>query len=469
MYVGVGVRLIKAGHVSGIFLLGSILAPLSGALANDEPVIDPMGALSSYATSLSNATDGRLHVSGYINGHYMHRKGMPEFVGRDSGDLWQIREASLFADYEITPNLLFSTEFEMSYDISSTNRSGRDNKFEGLFNFYYLDWDVASSFDMDMDRYGSLELRAGRILVPFLSYNENKVNFRQNLMSAPFTAQHIVPVNTLPDSFQQYGWTELGATLNWSYDFEDAGIFDLKTSLINGLSTDGPVLDTGTAQLNSPMMQPTVRTRSGLNGAKSSWDDLSVDGDNLAVVVKASFKPSALPLDVGVSWYNGKWDDAGDHDLTMYGVHANYIERDWSLKGEYVRADVEQTAGINPVTAMGPAMLNSSTGDYTMDAWYIEAAYIPLRYDACAQCGERYVKTVVRYDEVDTNDKAMFTPFDRNRITLGAEWRFLDNVSMRYEWQRSELEDYSNAPAPFVAAGGEKYNYMNMVSVIANF
>ncbi len=426
--------------------------------------INPMGTLRKQADKISELTEDRLNLSGYINGHYMNHNGVAKLTNKNiNKPLFQIREASVFADLTLTDNLLFSTELETSYDFSSKDASGRDDRFEALFNYYYFDYDIASSFDWDTDKYGGLSLRAGRILVPFLSYNENKPNFKQYLMSQPFTAQQLSPVNNAAIGFQQFGWTDTGASLNWNYVIEDNGLVDIKLSIINGLGSDVDALDANEVQLSA---SPTVRPRDGLFANKSDWNDFDDNNSDKAVVLKASYAPFSMPLDLGVSYYHGAWDKSENNDISMLGFHLNYIEKDWSLRGEYVRADVEQTAGINTVIAAGPAAINTTTGDYNMSAWYVEGSYIPIRYGTG---DNRYVRVIARYDDVDTNDKAAFTPFDRSRVTLGTEWGFIDNMRLRYEWQRQGIDSFENAPAAYVASGGKEHINMQMISLIAHF
>jgi hypothetical protein len=435
----------------------------SGA-ANAE--IDPMGHLSSLANDVSDSTDGVINVSGYVNGHIMIHDGTPTLVGKNLDEpLYQLREASLFVDAVINDSLLFSTELEMSYDFSDKENSGRESRFEALFNYYYLDLDLSNAMDWDTDENGSFKVRAGRILVPFLQHNENKPSFKQSLMSAPFTAWQIVPTNNTAVSFKQFGWTDLGLSFNYSKVIGDAGLVDVKLSIINGLGTDSQVLDSNTVQLDpGGVMKPTVRPRDGLANAKSDWDEFSDVNDEKSVVLKVSYVPFSIPVNVGFSYYKGAWDKAENHDLTMKGFHASYSAKDWGLKGEYLIVDVEQTAGINVVTAAGPGALNSSTGDYEMSAWYVEGSYTPVRYD-----NDKFLKVILRFDEVDTNDQAAFTPFDRSRVTLGLEWRFLNNMRLRLEQQESSISDFEKAPGPFVDAGGAEDISMTMMSLIAYF
>jgi hypothetical protein len=441
---------------------------LSVFLVGLSPQVHAEGVVSELANDIAEATDGRVNLSGYINGHVMKHDDAPELVGKDiNGPIVQLREASLFADIVITDNLLFSTELEMSYDFSNKKYSGREDRAEAIFNYYYLNFDVSSQFDWDTDETGNLGLRFGRILVPFLNYNENKPSFKQSLMSQPFTAWQIVPVNNAANSFQQYGWTDTGLMVNWNYATEESGVFDGKFSVINGMGNKSDALDSNTVQLDTgTMMNPTVRPRDGLFNARSDWDDNSDVNDNKAVVIKLSYAPYTMPLNVGVSWYKGAWDEDDDKDLTMYGMHIDYSADDWGFKGEYVRADVEQTAGINVVTAMGPAMLNKTTGDYRMEAWYIEGEYKVLRY---GDNQSNYLMPIVRFDRVITNDQVAFSPFNRRRVTVGLEWQFMENVRLRAELQKIKLLDFDKAPAPFVAAGGHEDITMKMLSLIAYF
>ena len=96
--------------------------------------------------------------------------------------------------------------------------------------------------------------------------------------------------------------------------------------------------------------------------------------------------------------------------------------------------------------------------------FYVEGSVVPLRWE-----GERFLRLVARFDNVDTNDKAIFTPFDRSRITVGFEWQFGRNTRFRYEWQRSKVHDFDKAPMPYKLAGGKEIIQMHMPSVIFSF
>ena len=395
------------------------------------------------AASALRAQDERFQISGYGNVHYMDHDGLPRLVGvKDPNNLFfQLREFSLFMDFNVTDELLVSTELEAG-----------DNGTVYTANYAYLDYRPREN----------LNFRIGKILVPFLSYNENKPNYKQYLMSQPFTAWQLAPVNGTPLVVHGFGWSDAGAMVGWFHEFEGHGILDVKASVINGIGSDSNVLDDNTIQLDAGAMTPTVRPRDGLIGNRLN-NNLRDNNNDLASTLKVSFATEEWPLDFGLSWYRGAWDPDGRQDLNIWGAHLNYLDEFWTLKGEFAYATVDQQAGINVVTAPGPAGLNTSTGDYNMRSWFLEGSIVPWRW---GEDEEEYFRLVARYDEVSTNDKASFTPFNRYRITVGAEYQFASNARLRFEVQQHKINSFYNAPAPYVNAGGDDDILVTMASMI---
>ena len=397
----------------------------------------------------------RLHLSGYANFHSMDHDGLPRQVDKDDPNdtFFQVREFVLFFDFEIEDGLIASLEME-----AGTNAS--------VFtpNYAYLDIDIPTFAPFwNEEVLGGASIRVGRFLVPFLSYNENKPNFKQFLMSQPFTAWNLAPVIPTPPDFVGLGWSDVGGMVNWYHEIGDLGLLDLKFALIGGLGSDSNVLDDNTVRLDGGT-KPTIRPRDGL--IQNEQDDVRDNNDDKATVVKLSYVSSDFPLDLGVSWYRGDWNPSGDRELQMWGAHARWLARNWTLKGEWVQADVDQEAGINPVTAAGPAAINTSTGDYKMRAWYVEGSFIPFRWGPAE---DRFLRLVFRWDKVDTNTKVDFTPFNKKRVTPGMELQFASSARFRYEFQYSTLDDFKRAPSAFRAAGGQEVITMHMFSLITWF
>ena len=367
-----------------------------------------------------------IYISGYGNAHYMDHDGTPSTVGNTSLDhgFFQVREFSLFFDFLITDAIIASTEIEAG-----------DNGGAFTSNYAYVDLRAREN----------LTFRLGKFLVPFMSYNENKPNYKQHLMSQPFTAWNLAPVNGVALDFRGFGWSDAGIMAHWNDVVGDWGIADVKLAIINGLGSNSNVLDT--LQLDAGAITPVIRPRDGLiqNELSTALRD---NNGNKATVVKGIFKSVDHPADAGVSWYSGKWDPNSEKALQIVGVHVNWLASDWTVKAEYATASVDQEAGIDPVAAAGlagPAAINTTTGDYSMKAWYVEGSYVPWRWQ-----GERSLRLVARYDDVDTNDEIAFTPFDRARLTVGTEWSLAANSRLRYEWQRSTIDDFNLGNVPIL-------------------
>ena len=236
-------------------------------------------SLLSGAISTAGEAQDNIRISGYGNMHYMDHDGTAALVGQpplDNG-FFQLREFSLFVDAAITETVVASTEIEAG-----------DNGTVYTANYAYVDVQATPN----------LSVRAGKVLVPFLSYNENKPNFRQNLMSQPFTAWNLAPVVSVPIDFSGFGWSDAGVVANWTSEIGDWGLFDVKLAVINGLGSDSDVLDDNVVQLNAGAMTPTVRPRDGLI-QNETVNGLRDNNNDKATVVKVSFQPLALLADAG--------------------------------------------------------------------------------------------------------------------------------------------------------------------------
>ena len=408
------------------------------------------------------------NVSGYINGHYMNHDGVPRLrtnkakLDNLDGGFAQLRELSLFLDLSVIDTGTLSAEIEFADDFGNVDA-----------NYLYADIAVGELLPFwDEDEYGQLIFRGGKFLVPFLAYNENKPNFKQYLMSQPFTAWNIVPVIGTPIRPKSFGWSDIGFMVNWSGPVGGMGLLDFKISMITGIEGGTDVLDGNSVVINHCVMNcgttpvyPTVRPRDGLiQNEGGSWS--GTHNDKFATAGKLSFRSMRWPIDVGFSFYYGKWDQNGKQDLGMWGFHANWISRNWTVRGEFVQAHVEQTAGVNIIMVPGPGMINTSTGNYRMRSWFVEGSVIPYRFGAKK---DRFVRLILRYDDVDTNDKALFTPFRRSRITAGSELEFFTNARVRFEYQRHKIHNFGRAPGPYKLAGGLHEIEMLMGSLIYSF
>jgi len=238
-------------------------------------------SIAMVGTAQICSAEEKFQISGYGNAHMMKHDGLPKLLDPTSGlakddpnDAFiQIREFSLFFDFPVAEGILASVEIEAGNDASTLTP-----------NYAYVELDVPTVFGiLQTDSVSGLTFRVGKILVPFLSYNENKPNFRQNLMSQPFTAWNISPVVGSPPDFVGLGWSDTGAIVDWFHEVGNAGIVDIKLAVINGIQSDSAVLDDNAIQLSTG---PIVRPRDGF--IQNGHDDARDNNQNKATVAKLS-------------------------------------------------------------------------------------------------------------------------------------------------------------------------------------
>ncbi len=410
------------------------------------------GLVSAVALALvvmlgARARGAEISWGGYGNMHWMDMEGMPLFLDAVGGSaepdlnspFIQLREFSIFLEAPLSERLVASAEIEAG------DNGGRFTLNYGYVEIMAAEW---------------LEWKAGKILVPFLAYNERKANQYQSLMSQPFTAWQLAPVSGRAMDTHGLGWSDIGFQVDMK-SRRDAGVLDFKLAVINGLGSDDPnALDANYAYFEDGM-PGEVRPRDGL--AQNEFADRHTDNNGTsAAVAKLTYlnTGSLVRAEFGLSFYYGNWDPNDLHSLTMYGAHFRLEGRKWELAGEAGLARVEQEADLFADGDTLSLMPNRTTGNYGMNAWYVEAAARVAEYGE-----DHWVKLIARYDEVDTNDQVGFTPFDRSRFTAGLEWQFDQNARLRYEFQQSTIHDYMIAMGTVRDSVPENPS-MHMLSVI---
>jgi hypothetical protein len=198
----------------------------------------------------------------------------------------------------------------------------------------------------------TLILRMGKFLVPMGYFNEYlSPEYANKLPDRPYCLWQIVPIV----------WAETGIQLRGQYELPSNREINYAVYLVNGMeqsaNADGSVGEGGSIRSMRP------------NDRDSNNSDKAYGG-------RIGFKPWK-ELEVGFSYYTGAYTIDGRQDLSIMDLDVEYKKNDWTLRGEYVRADQEV-----------------STGDLKKDGFYAEAAY---RLN-------RNFEPVLRYDEADMDD-----------------------------------------------------------------
>ncbi len=256
-----------------------------------------------------------------------------------------------------------------SYDL---NRGGRIDSFDmHYFNVIVgtnINGEIAAEVLLEYEhggddmgvRYGILDykiaepiiLRMGKFLVPMGRFNEFlSPEYANKLPDRPKCLWNIVPIV----------WAETGVQIKGEYILPSKQSVNYAFYVVNGLeqsaNTDGSVADGGNIR---DMRQ---NNRDGNNSSKA-WGG------------RIGFRPYK-ELEIGASYYTGKYTIDGNQNLSIMDFHAEYEKDGLTLRGEYVRAD-QQTSG----------------SDLLKDGFYAEAAYGV----------NQFFEPVIRYDQADLDD-----------------------------------------------------------------
>lgn len=172
---------------------------------------------------------------------------------------------------------------------------------------------------VDLALTDTLSMRGGVLLVPFGNNEADHYAPLRDVIARPLSSRLIAPSDWTDNGFGLIGHRELSES--WQLDWE--------AYLIAGLA-DGI----------------------GPNGLRNARQGFGVDNNNdKAVAAHLSLRRSdELALGLGV--YSGAYDDAGQLQLTGFGLDLNWYREPWKLTGEYLRMRADRADG-DPATLWG--------------------------------------------------------------------------------------------------------------------
>jgi hypothetical protein len=144
-------------------------------------------------------------------------------------------------------------------------------------------------------------LTAGAFLVPFGKYNAANRPYETRLIMKPLVAER-----AYPDS-----WRELGAQATGKLGFLNAVVY-----IGNGLAESDSVAEGQQFQDNN---------------TNKAWGG------------RLSLQPGQT-MDIGVSYYQGKYDAHNDRNIKLIGVDASWTTRDFQVLAEYIKAENQNPA-----------------------------------------------------------------------------------------------------------------------------
>jgi Gram-negative porin len=126
--------------------------------------------------------------------------------------------------------------------------------------------------------------------------------------------------------------------------------------------------------------------------------------------------------EVGMSYYQGAYDDDGDLDFTAFGVDINYTSTYFSVRGEYIET---QTEDFND---------HGDTDEYDRDGWYLQGSWYMKQtgIDLLAP-----VEVVAQWSEVNEFQGS-------ERWALGVNYWLTPSVPLKFSIDETELDSGEN-------------------------
>ena len=318
---------------------------------------------------------------------------------------------------QVTDRLSVAAELEVEHGGPQGNKSDGDIKMEFA--------------TMDYRFNDALNLRGGIILMPMGRFNLIHDSPLNDLPLRPMVSRLI-----LPSTFAESGLGFYGTF----YPTQLSKI-DYELYVVNGFQGDDGDF--------------SVEEGSGLRSARGSFQ--KDNNENKAIVSRVSFSP-VLGVEVAGSVHHGKWDKNDKHDLTLFAIDGNLQRGAFDIQGEAAWASAE---GSGTYTRdAGTTFFTQDTTGATRrqhvaqyDSSYVVPEnmfgyYVQLNYHFMPEVltktfpgyfGRDSTFTgIVRWGQVDTNTDDDSNPQRIDRLTLGINFRPLEDsvIKLAYTFNR---------------------------------
>jgi hypothetical protein len=313
---------------------------------------------------------------------------------------------------DVTDRIKVAAELEIEHGIRSKSNSG--SGIEVSLEFATIDYLIAEP----------INFRAGILLLPVGKFNLLHDSPLNDLTDRPLVSTLIIP-STLSEAGAGFYGTFYPTRLS-KLDYEL-----YVTQGFNGYSNDG--------------LTPQIGEGSGLRDARqrvSTTDDGLDNNNGKAVVGRLAFSP-LLGVEVGASGYYGTYDPFSRRPLSIMAVDWTLQRGPFELIGEaawaYARDNSKDLFGnpsFEPTRADGTTPLRAQrSGGY-----YVQANY-HFMPDVLKRLAPTHFKDsstftgVLRWDDINTNRDVVGGPGDLQRLTLGLNFRPIEDTVFKFDYQ----------------------------------
>lgn len=229
-----------------------------------------------------------------------------------------------------------------------------------------------------------MNFRSGILLMPFGNIESDHFAPLRPVISKPYTSYALAPSD----------WTDNGFGINGKINISKNWIADYQAYIVAGLDDNF--------------------STTGLRASRQGFGE--DNNNNKAVATKISLQNTS-GLTLGLSLYNGKWDDNSKKSITGYNFDIDYQWQWFELMAEYTNMDVERL----------------QSGSATMDGYYIRSIFSLENLFSSNWLGEDFAHAklsfILQYDQVNIENF-----FDYN---LSDNWEKRYTYGLRLQPTRS--------------------------------
>ena len=329
---------------------------------------------------------------------------------------------------QVTDRLSVAAELEVEHGGPQGNQGDGDIKME----FATMDYRFNDAFN----------LRGGIILVPMGRFNLIHDSPLNDLPLRPLVSRLILPSTFAESGLGFFGTFYPTALSKIDYEFY----------VVNGFNGDNGRISEGKVKGESG--DDVAATGDGFRSARGS---LKKDqNENKAIVSRVSFSP-VLGVEVAGSVHHGKWDKDDQHDLTLFAIDGNLQRGPFEIQGEAAWANLEGHGTYTTVKGQRQIADDSDSGRTLVD---VEAGtpyvvpenmfgyYVQLNYHFMPEGLTRALPSyfgqdstftgIIRWGQVDTNTNADINMNRVDRLTLGLNFRPIEDsvIKLAYTFNR---------------------------------
>ncbi len=300
---------------------------------------------------------------------------------------------------QVTDRLSVAAEVEIEHGGPQSNQGDGDIKIEfATMDYRFEDW---------------LNLRGGIILIPMGRFNLVHDSPLNDLPLRPMVSRLIIPSTFAESGIGFFGTVYPTQLSKVDYEFYVTQGFDGGSS-----ATGGATFGEG-----------------GYRGNRGSFK--TDNNENKAIVSRISVSP-ILGIEVAGSVHHGKWDDERDHYMTIWAVDGLIQRGPFELLGEAAWTRIG--GGSKNVAAVNGTPPKRMAGYYVQGNYHFMPDF--LKQAAPTYFGDSSTFTaVVRWGEADTNTQRSGNVNDLQRLTLGFNFRPVEDSVLKFAWTFNDHKD----------------------------